>query len=144
MITREFRRAVEQAVSNMMGLPRFVPLATPLTSTSFDGDSFSTTGYVLIDLSSVFGVPAGVKAVLVQAQCRDSGSAAATDLYLALGPDAATTLYFNVRLQGLPNDSFGSETAVVPCNADGDLYYRVQASGTNTMDVWMRILGYWI
>jgi len=36
---------------------------TPLTSTAWDGgDAFSTTAKTLIDLSAVFGVPAGVKA----------------------------------------------------------------------------------
>ena len=50
--------------STDFGRPVF--LTTPLTSTAWDEDSYSTTAKTLIDLSEVFGVPAGVKAVMVK------------------------------------------------------------------------------
>jgi len=145
MITREFRRAVEQAVSNMMGLPRFVPLATPKTSSSFNGDSFSTVGTATqIDTSSVFGLPAGVKAILLEITVRDSGSAAATNLYLEVGPSATITYALSCRPHGRPDDSWESVLGIVPCDVNGNVWYKILASNVDTMDVWLRIFGYWL
>ena len=33
---------------------------------------------------------------------------------------------------------------VVPCDANGDVYYQIVASGTGTMDVHLQIWGYWL
>jgi hypothetical protein len=52
-------------------------LSSPLTSTSWDGDSFSTTAKTLIDLSAVFSAPAGIKAISVFVRLNDSASASA-------------------------------------------------------------------
>ena len=38
----------------------------------------------LIDLSAVFGVPAGIKAISATVSCRDSGSAATNNLFVIL------------------------------------------------------------
>ena len=123
----------------------FVPLTTPLTSTSWDGDSFSTTGKTLIDLSSVFGVPAGVKAVMVQLLSRDSGSAVSTNIFFGVSPnnvDASCPIMSVTR--GLPNDTLNYSVGICPCDVNGDIYYQVVASGTGTMDCWIRIWGYWL
>ena len=81
--------------STDFGRPVF--LTTPKTSDSWDGDARSTTAKTLIDLSAVFGVPAGVKAVLVGVSMRDSGSAASTGgCYLILSP--VNTNYVGVTL----------------------------------------------
>jgi len=66
----------------------FVPLTTPLTSTAWDGNAYSTTAKTLIDLSAVFGAPAGIKAILAFVVVRDSGSATG-DTWLILGPTSA-------------------------------------------------------
>jgi hypothetical protein len=123
----------------------FVPLTTPLTSTSWDGDSINTqaTG-VLIDLSATHGVPAGVKAVLVRVYCRDSASASTNNLYFALSSENTGTAQFAIRPSGLPNDYFADAVGIVPCDANGDVYYRSLTSGTGTMDVWLIIVGYWL
>ena len=128
--------------STAFGRPVF--LTTPLTSTSWDGDSFSTTAKTKIDLSAVFGVPAGVKAVLVQLLARDSGSAASTNIFFGLSPNDvdASNLIMAVG-RGLPNDTLVYATGVCPCDANGDIYYQIVASGSGTMDCWIRILGYW-
>ncbi|MDD4465707.1 MAG: hypothetical protein PHY25_03390, partial [Dehalococcoidales bacterium] len=75
-LKREVERLkrVEQVDSSLIGRPVF--LTTPLTSTSWDGDAFSTTSKTLIDLSTVFGAPAGIKAVLCNVAIKDSASAA--------------------------------------------------------------------
>jgi hypothetical protein len=121
----------------------FVPLDTPLTSTSFDGDAFSTVGTsTLIDLSAVFGVPAGVKAVLADVAIRDSAAWGAGEYRLDLGP--SSTYYYAFRAACYGGDLLGRGQGVVPCDANGDVYYRAEASGAGTLDVTVRIWGYWI
>ena len=120
-------------------------LTSPLTSTAWDGDAFSTTGKTLIDLSVVFGVPAGIKAVLAQLIARDSGSAASTNIFFGISPnntDASCPVMAVGR--GLPNDTMVYSTGVCPCDANGDIYYQIVASGSGTMDCWIRIWGYWL
>ena len=117
-------------------------LDAPLTSTSWDGDSFSTTAKTLIDLSATFvGVPAGVYAVLVRTEIRDSGSAAG-DPYLFLSPNSTAGDGLMSSCAGLTNDARARDTHIVPCDANGDIYYRISASGAGTMDVWLEIWGY--
>lgn len=127
-------------VGNFSARPTF--LATALTSTSWDGDAFSTTAKTLIDLSAVFSVPAGVKAVLVRASVQDSG-AGASDCMLILGPTDTANLgmVFNCFPS---NDRWNRVSAIVPCDANGDIYYQTIASGASTLDIDMRIHGYWL
>lgn len=115
----------------------------PLTSTSWDGDSFSTTAKTLIDLSAVFGVPAGVKAVLMKVSGRDSASAT-TNCLVVLSPNNTSYVGPNISLQGVPNDVIKNDELTVPCNADGDIYYQTLASGASTLDVWLEVWGYYI
>ena len=123
---------------------KFVALTTPLTSTSWDGDARSTTAKTLIDLSAVFGVPAGVKAVLVRLVARDSGSSSAT-CQLAVSPnDTANIVVVQAYLQGFANNVYGSSSGVCPCDTNGDIYYQIAASGTNTLQAWIQIWGYWL
>lgn len=116
-------------------------LTTPLTSTSWDGDSFSTTAKTKIDLSSVFGVPAGVKAVLVKCSIRDSGSAG-TRCYAILSPNDTAAQGPILEVTDLANDTWRHMTAPIPCDSSGDIYYQILASGASTMDVYLEIWGY--
>jgi len=128
--------------STDFGRPVF--LASPLTSTSWDGDAFSTTAKTKIDLSVVFKVPAGVKGILVRLVARDSGSASGY-CQLALSPNAtADSVAAQAYLQGVPNDVYVSVNGVVPCDANGDIYYQIVASGTGTLDAFIEIWGYWL
>ena len=121
----------------------FVKLSMPLTSTSWDGDSYSTTSKTLIDLSAVFGVPAGVYAVLVRTEIRDSGSAAG-DPYLFLWSTNAANVGVMASCAGLTNDARARDTHVVPCDVNGDIYYQLNATGSLTLDVKIEIMGYWL
>lgn len=124
------------------GRPVF--LTSSLDSTSWDGDLFSTTAKTKIDLSSVFGVPAGVKAVLIRLVARDSGSSSAT-CQLAVSPnDTVNTVVVQVYLQGLANNVYRASSGICPCDSNGDIYYQIAASGTNTLQAWMHIWGYWL
>jgi hypothetical protein len=119
----------------------FTPLAAPLTSTQWDGDAYSTTAKTLIDLSSVFGVPASVSAVLVYCVWWDSGSAGA-DCSIILSPN-------NTAGSGLAVGQFRAANSVkqfgvipVPCDANGDIYYQITASGAGSMNVILQVWGY--
>lgn len=120
----------------------FTPLETPLTSTSWDGDSHSTTSATVIDLSSVFGAPAGIKAALVRIEARDSAAWGSSGLYIALGP--SSSYYYTLTCPVFGGDVSNFVEGIVPCDSNGDIYYRIIASGTNTMDVDMRIFGYFL
>jgi hypothetical protein len=125
--------------STAFGRPVF--LASPLTSTAWDGDAFSTTAKTKIDLSVVFGVPAGVKAVLVNVALRDSGSAA-NECLISLSPSSSAG-GMTARCSGIANDKFVNACLTVPCDTNGDIWYEIAASGTNTMYVYLQIWGYW-
>ena len=120
----------------------FVPLTTPLTSTSWDGDGYSTVGRTKIDLSSVFGVPDGIKAVLLSVKVRDSASQT-SDTYIVLGPTNTAGNGVAVNPQ-YTNDRYNRVVIVVPCDSNGDIYYDITASGTGTFDVIMQVFGYWL
>lgn len=119
-----------------------VYLSSPLVSTAWDGDSYSTTAKTLIDLSAVFGVPAGVKAVLVKTRVNDSGSAAGST-YLILSPNnkPSTGPYVD-KCSGFSNDYIHHQNGLVPCDSNGDIYFQIAASGVGTFDVYFEIWGY--
>ena len=124
------------------GRPVF--LTTPKTSTSWDGDAYSTTAKTKIDLSTVFGVPANVKAVLVRLTARDSGSSAGY-CQLALSPNkTADSIAVQAYLQGVANDVYVSANGIVPCDSGGDVYYQITASGAGTLDAVIEIWGWWL
>lgn len=119
-------------------------LITPLTSTAWDGDAFSTTAKTKIDLSVVFGVPAGVKAVLVRMVARDSGSSSGY-CQIGLSPNnTADSVALQAYLQDVANDVYVTTSGIVPCDVNGDVYYQVTASGAGTLDVVIQIWGYWL
>ena len=122
---------------------KFVALTAPLTSTAWDGDSFSTTSKTLIDLSSVFGAPAGIKAVDVLVNLRDSASAT-TYSYMYLSPNNTANSGKIFSCDNGKNDGLVPVSATIPCNSDGDIYYQIVASGSGTMDVTIQIWGYWL
>jgi hypothetical protein len=124
------------------GKPTWVYLTTPLTSTSFDGDAFSTTAATVIDLSSVFSVPAGIKAVLVRLEANDSVAHGTAGNYLAVGP--SDTVYYELVCHVIGGDVKNSVTSPVACDANGDIYYRIVASGASTLDAKIEIFGYLI
>ena len=135
-------RVGDKADSTAFGRPVF--LTTPLTSTSWDGDARSTTAKTKIDLSAVFGVPAGVKAVIVKLVARDSGSATGAIFFEVSPNNVSYSAAVIVSPRGLPNDTLAYTNGVVSCDAGGDIYYQIDASGTDTLDCWLEIWGYWL
>jgi hypothetical protein len=118
--------------------------------TGYNGDSFSSSS-ATIDMSAavstIFPTSAGIvpKGWLVNVQARDSGSAASVtarvDLDSSLG---SPLLRCMVRLAGVPNDLLTGAQFYVPANADGDIAVNVIATGTNTTDIYLVVLGYYM
>jgi len=48
------------------------------------------------------------------------------------------------RRLGVTNDRQARGMMIIPCDANGDIYYQITASGAGTMDVFVQIWGYWI
>ena len=114
---------------------KFIALTTPLTSTSWDGDTKTTSDRAIIDLSTVFGVPAGVKAVLISVQTQ----ADAANDYIRFGPNSTYNYALICRTQvaGVISHAFG----VVPCDANGDIYCYPSAT---VEACYVYIWGYWL
>ena len=123
---------------------KFIALTAPLTSTAWDGDAFSTTAKTRIDLSEVFGVPAGVKAILVRLTARDSGSSSGYCQFSLSPNNTAGSVAIQDYLEGVANSVYVSENGIVPCDANGDVYYQITASGTETLEAFIEIWGYWL
>jgi hypothetical protein len=122
------------------GRPVF--LTTPLTSTSWDGDARSTTSATKIDTSAVFGVPDGVKALIVRVLARDSATFPNTSTYFQIGSSSSANN--QIRLYPVGGDIMATVTGICNCDANGDIYYSLASSGTDTMDCWIYIWGYWL
>jgi len=121
--------------------PRWVYLAAPLGADAWNGDSYSDVASASIDLSAEFSVPAYIKAVLIQVAVRDSGAAENTN-YFRCGA-SATYNYENTCHAG-GSDVWRYYLSPVQCDANGDLWYAIEASGTSTLEIVLRIWGYYI
>lgn len=123
----------------------WIDLNTPLTSTTFDGDLFSTTSKTKIDLSEAYGVPPGVRAVMVAGAVRDSGSVN-SDCYMLLDPsDTADKGAVPIDAPRSGNNHFRRFGGLIcTCDAGGDIYYQIKASGSSTFKVYLEIIGYQI
>ena len=120
-------------------------LTTPLTSTAWNNPTFSTTAKTKIDLSAVFGVPAGVKAVMVKIRANDSASPSNIGLYAGVGANNVDSNFsVTARPAGLPSGYYSEASGICACDANGDIYFQCSASGTNTMQVRIQIFGYWL
>lgn len=134
--------SVERRLKNLSRStsPSLVFLQSPLTSASWSGSSHSTTSKTLLDLSAVFGVPAGIKAIFLRVVIQDSG-AASNQCVLYLAPN--NTSGQGVCFRCVPsNDYWSDDTSLVPCSSSGDLYYQIVASGSSTLDVILQVWGY--
>jgi len=119
-------------------------LTEPYTNTDFDGDSFSTVAAHTKIENTAWSttIPTDAKALIIEAQCRDSGSAANNANVTLFSTATATNAALTVRAGGKVNDYIATNQGIVPCT-DGDIWYRCTASGANTLDIWLRVIGYW-
>ena len=120
-----------------------IALKTPLGSTSWDGDTFSTTAKTLIDLSSVFGAPDNITEAQVRFLAWDSGSGASTDCWIGASPNnIANNISLACWLAGNPNSIRTDVSSFVACDSNGDIYYQIKATGAGTLTAYMFILSF--
>ena len=107
------------------------PLTTKAESTSWDGDA-KASGET-IDLQTVFGLPAGIKAVDVFVIARDE----TVGVWFGVGPDSSNKFEQVTQV----TDGWIGLSAVVPCDGNGDIYF----SCSGELDsVYLYIFGYWL
>ena len=82
------------------------------------------------------------KALLIQILAHDSASWGTDGLYFAVGPTSTNWYALAARPKG--GDVMDEAVGAVPTNGSGHIWYQVNASGTNTMQVWLRCWGFWI
>lgn len=111
---------------------RFVP--GYWTSTDWDGDAKNGANGI-IDLSAVFGIPAGVSAVSALLMAEDE----TVDVYFAVVTDAAST-YAGIHQRTQVANRFIYVAGIIPCDANGDVYFK-QAGELDA--VYLQITGYW-
>ena len=111
-------------------------LTTPKTSTSWDGDTKTTSDRAIVDLSTVFGVPAGIKAVLMSIQTQ----ADAVNEYIRFGPNS--TYNYALTCRTPVAGQIAHATGVVPCDSNGDIYCFTSLTDVENVYVW--IWGYWL
>jgi len=87
--------------------------------------------------------PKGIKELYVTMKVRDS--AIANDIGAWMGPDttycAQSIGDVGVFTEGLGNDKYDSKSGWVRCNAEGDPWLFVNASGSGTLDLEIRVQG---
>lgn len=130
----------EVSFDKMMGAdqpPEFIGIRAGqgTYSISWDGDNKGTGDRATVDLSAVFGVPVGVKAVLMSIQTQGN---AAND-YIRFGPNSTNNFTLTCRTQ--VNSQIAHASGIVPCDANGDVY--CYTSG-DVESVYVYIWGYFL
>lgn len=121
--------------------PQAVYLTTQLTSTSWDNDAKTSANNGTLDLSALFGVPAGVKAVLISLTVYTVDADNAQDNVL-IRPDNDGSSAAPVNLL-LTNEGYqGTGAHWCPCDANGDIYFSTTVSAGDTANMWIEIWGY--
>jgi hypothetical protein len=63
--------------------------------------------------------------------------------FFALSPNnTANSVALVARCAGSPNDYYEDESGMVPCDANGDVYFQCVATGAGTLDVVLQLWGY--
>lgn len=118
-----------------------VPLPTPATSTSWDGDAKDTADNGIIDLSSVFGLPAGIKGVFAKLSAKNTSVAGK---YSSLGADSSNPYALVVTPRDTLDIGLNNGPAFVPCDSNGDIYFKTDAANGAENIVSIQIYGYLI
>ena len=107
-----------------------VPLTAALTSTSWDGDAKTSGSSGTIDLSTVFGVSAYVKGVLVRIAMRSS----VADVVMAVGPSAGN---YAVICRNNVTNKYWEGYGLCPTNGTGDIYVYCSGNIDNAIiEIW--------
>jgi hypothetical protein len=114
----------------------YVPLTTPLTSTSWDGDAKGVADSGALNLVTVFGLPANVAAVHCRAVVRTTGAVSAIK-YFAVGNN---TSYYSLVARTTLSNYYAEVNGNVPMNGN-NVYVLF---GDTVENVRLEIYGYFI
>ncbi len=110
-----------------------VPLPTAATSTSWDGDAKTTADNGTLDLSAVFGLPAGIKGIMARLSVKAAAADRRASLRSANGASEALTARTQVA------NIYTHTSGFCPCDANGDVFWDCNGDLTN---VYLEITGY--
>lgn len=88
-----------------------------------------------IEADSDATLPKGCKAIQWYSLVRDSGSAGTNECYLALRKDAVKATGSYNTTTGLFADAYKRDIYWQDCDENGDMQYRINASGAGTLDI---------
>ena len=111
-----------------------VPRLTPLSSTSWDGDSKDEFSTGTIDLQAAFSAPASIQGVFVSVDARG----ATVGDSIAFGRTLATAQAVILRLQVA--NQWIATSGFVPCDSSGDIAVNVVSS--TGIEVYLKIPAY--
>ncbi len=105
------------------------------TSTDWDGDAKAFDSSAIIDLSAVFGLPAGIKAVSILGVAKDE----------TVGVTCGFVKEIGAALNGVSQETqvannFIYSAGIVPCDANGNIAF-IQSGELDS--VYLNITGYW-
>ena len=111
-------------------------------SNKFNANGFSDIAGETLNLEADTNgkFPKGAKAVSFACEIKDSASAT-TDSYFYMKANSTSGVAAWVSCAGLANDKFARETGTTPCGDEGDFFYRVEATGSATTDIYLNYTG---
>ena len=114
---------------------------TVIPSAAIYGNGFSDVAKTTLNVEAdtLGRLPKGAKAIIFNGEMRDSGSAAGDPyMYFTNGGDQNGTWTSSA---GLANDKFGRNNGTQACDANGDISYIIEATGSGTVDAWIKYAG---
>lgn len=118
-------------------------LTVPIWDAGWWGGGKSDGDSAVLDLSAFGnGCPPGIKGVYFSIFAQDSD--VTVNPAARIGPTLAQHDCITAELGGGANDRWSGGCGFSPCDANGDVYMFCDASGANTLDIYLRIFAYFL
>ena len=115
----------------------------PYNPAAWQNNTLSNGATGTIDWVVTFGLPEIPKFVFLKIDVRDSASAGGAYRFQMKAKNTTTTYSLDAWAERAANDAIRGTIGGVAVADNGTTYYGVQASGVNTMDVWIGLVA-WI
>jgi len=127
----------------------YVPLTSMIGGATLWGNYVSNAGGASKTVSSEWsGVPANVSAIAVRIHARDSVAWSvpenpSTGLFFQMGPANAANQYDHLSMHPIGENAWAAAQGIVKVTSN-TVYVKWNASGANTMQVYVGVVGYFI
>ena len=102
---------------------------------SFATTAFSSTsGTPSLEAESNGKIPKGAKAVYLSAAIRDADSTGGGNCRIYLGKNSTSKYDLQISNDEVPDDQWRYNSGRVGCDSNGDIYYDIDATGSDTLD----------